>query len=54
MGNYFGFPTPEPLIYTVEDAENETNSNNKNMYYWLGLTSDDVEVYQLMENDAND
>ena len=51
MGNYFGYPTNEPLIYTVKDADIETNSNNKNMYFWLGLTSEDIEVYELMEND---
>jgi len=52
MGNIFGYIT-EP--YTSDDEpvakEKETESDDKNAYYWFGLRDGDIELYRLMEND---
>lgn len=48
MGNIFGYIT-EP--YTIRETEKETESDDKNAYYWFGLRDGDIELYRLMEND---
>ena len=53
MGNYLFSNSIFDIItnddYTEEIADIETNTNNKNAYYYLGLTAGDIEVYELME-----
>ena len=46
MGNLWGHYEP----YTVEETEKETNSGNKN-FYWFNVMQEDIAVYELMEYD---
>lgn len=47
MGNLWGHYEP----YTIEETEKETNSGNKNAFYWFGVMEEDIAVYELMEYD---
>ena len=52
MGNYWFTNSVFDIItnddYTEEIADIE--SGNKNAYFWLGLTANDLEAYELAEN----
>ena len=53
MGNYLWKQYNEVCDtnhdYNENITEKETNSNDKNPYYWLGLNNNDLELYELME-----
>ena len=55
MGNYIFSQYTEVcdtnMDYDEKMSDLETNTGNKNAYYWLGLKANDLEVYELMECD---
>ena len=50
MGNFL-YTLYSPTEYTVEMSDIETETGNKNRYYWFGLKNGDLDVYELMEAD---
>ena len=55
MGNYIFSQYNEVcdtnMDYDESMTEKETNSNDKNQYYWFGYNENDIELYELMEAD---
>jgi len=53
MGNYLFTQYIEVCDYNhdydVTMTDKETNSNDKNQYYWFGFNANDIELYELME-----
>ena len=53
MGNYLYTQYTQVCDYNhdydITMTEKETNSNDKNQYYWFGLNENDIELYELME-----
>ena len=50
MGNFLYTLYTAPT-YTVEMTNSETETGDKNRYYWFGLRDGDLDVYELMEAD---